>query len=49
MDINFGIWSLIPPILAVALAFLTKNVILSLFVSLFSGCLIGRIEETAIR
>ena len=40
MDINFGIWSLIPPILAVALAFLTKNVILSLFVSLFSGCLI---------
>ena len=40
MDINFGIWSLIPPILAVALAFLTKNVILSLFISLFSGCLI---------
>ena len=37
---NFGLLSLIPPILAVALAFATKNVVLSLFIALFSGCLI---------
>ena len=37
---NFGLLSLIPPILAVVLAFATKNVVLSLFIALFSGCLI---------
>ena len=36
--VYFGILSLIPPILAVALAFATKNVVVSLLVSLFTGC-----------
>ncbi len=33
----FGIWTLIPPIVAIALAFITKDVILSLFIGVFSG------------
>lgn len=36
---GFGIWSLIPPILAILLAFLTRQVILSLFLGVFSGVL----------
>ncbi|HJK51865.1 MAG TPA: hypothetical protein O0X60_01955, partial [Methanocorpusculum sp.] len=32
-----GIWPLIPPILALLLAFLTRNVILSLFLGVLSG------------
>lgn len=32
-----GIWTLIPPILALLLAFLTRNVILSLFLGVLSG------------
>lgn len=35
----FGIVSLVPPLLAIALAFLTKQVILSLFLGIFSGVL----------
>lgn len=38
--VYYGILSLIPAILAVVLAFWTKNVIVSLAISLFSGCLI---------
>ncbi|PID47659.1 MAG: sodium:proton antiporter [Proteobacteria bacterium] len=33
----FGIWTLIPPLVAIALAFITKDVILSLFIGVFSG------------
>ncbi len=33
----YGFWTLVPPILAIALAFITKNVILSLFLGVFSG------------
>jgi Na+/H+ antiporter NhaC len=33
----FGVWSLLPTIVAIALAFLTKQVILSLFVGIFTG------------
>ncbi|MDO5846385.1 MAG: Na+/H+ antiporter NhaC family protein, partial [Methanocorpusculum sp.] len=33
----YGIWTLIPPLLALLLAFLTKNVILSLFLGVLSG------------
>lgn len=35
--VYFGIWSLIPPVLAILLAFLTKNVVLSLFAGAISG------------
>lgn len=38
--VSYGILSLIPPILAVVLAFWTKNVIISLMTSLYVGCLI---------
>ncbi len=38
--VYYGFLSLIPAILAVVLAFWTKNVVISLAISLFSGCLI---------
>jgi len=34
----FGVLTLIPPVVAIILAFLTKNVVLSLFLGVFSGC-----------
>lgn len=34
---RFGIWTIIPPLVAIVLAFITKNVILSLFIGVFSG------------
>lgn len=37
---SFGIWSLIPPIIAIALALTTKNVFISLFTAIFTGSLI---------
>ncbi len=40
MEVNYGILSLIPAILAIVLAFKTKNVVLSLIISLFTGTLI---------
>ena len=33
----YGIWTIIPPVLALLLAFLTRNVILSLFLGVLSG------------
>lgn len=37
---KFGIFTIIPPLVAIALAFITKNVVLSLFLGVFSGALI---------
>ncbi len=37
---NYGILSLIPPILAIILAWRTKEVILSLFIGVFAGAVI---------
>ncbi|QUH19612.1 Na+/H+ antiporter NhaC family protein [Alkaliphilus sp. B6464] len=34
---RFGVWTIIPPLIAIILAFITKNVILSLFIGVFSG------------
>jgi Na+/H+ antiporter NhaC len=34
----YGAWTLIPPFVAIVLAFMTKNVIFSLFIGVFSGC-----------
>ncbi|SHF19189.1 transporter, NhaC family [Marinitoga hydrogenitolerans DSM 16785] len=39
--INYGFWSIIPPLLAIILAFITKEVILSLLLGVFSGALIN--------
>lgn len=33
----FGAWTLIPPVVAILLAFITRNVIFSLFIGIFSG------------
>lgn len=40
MEKYYGILSLLPPLLAVILSILTKNVILSLFIGVFSGVLV---------
>ena len=37
---KFGIWTLIPPLVAIVLAFVTKNVVISLFIGVFSGAFI---------
>ena len=37
---KFGIWTLIPPIVAIVLAFITKNVVVSLFIGILSGSFI---------
>lgn len=37
---TFGAWGLLPPILTITLAFVTKDVIVSLFLGIFSGALI---------
>lgn len=35
--VKFGVWTLVPPVVAITLAFLTRNVVLSLFIGVFSG------------
>lgn len=37
---SFGIWGLIPPVLTITLAFITKDVVVSLFLGILSGTLI---------
>lgn len=37
---HYGIWGIIPPILTIVLAFVTKDVIVSLFLGILSGALI---------
>lgn len=37
MDIDFGVFSLLPPVLAIVLAFVTKNVLLSLMAATLAG------------
>jgi len=42
---KWGVWTLIPPLVAIILAFITKNVLLSLFTGVFSGVYILLIEK----
>ena len=35
---RFGVLTLIPPLVAIILAFITKNVVISLFIGTLSGC-----------
>lgn len=37
---HYGLWGIIPPLLTIILAFITKDVIVSLFLGIFSGALI---------
>ncbi len=44
----FGLWTLIPPVLAIALAFITRNVIFSLFLGVFSGTFLLELQGAGI-
>jgi len=35
----FGAWTMVPPLVAIVLAFITRNVVLSLFLGVFSGAM----------
>ena len=37
---NFGLWSLVPPLVAITLALITREIVLSLFAAIFSGALV---------
>ncbi len=41
---RFGLWTILPPLVAIVLAFITKNVVISLFVGTLSGCFILQIS-----
>lgn len=43
--LSFGWSSLVPPIVAIVLAFITKNVVLSLFLGIFSGTFILQLQD----
>lgn len=43
----FRAWTLIPPLLAIILAFVTKNVVLSLFLGAMSGCFMLSVVDTS--
>ena len=42
---TFGLWTLLPPIIAIILAFVTKNVVISLFIGTLSGCFLLQITK----
>ena len=44
----FGFWTLIPPVVAIVLAFITKDVVLSLFIGVFSGTLLINVIDSSI-
>ncbi|MGL5244328.1 MAG: Na+/H+ antiporter NhaC family protein [Sarcina sp.] len=35
---KFGIWTILPPLVSIVLAFITKNVVISLFIGTMTGC-----------
>lgn len=42
--VKFGILTILPPLISIVLAFITKNVVISLFVGIFVGCLMLQIS-----
>ncbi|MGU8808828.1 Na+/H+ antiporter NhaC family protein [Clostridium perfringens] len=36
---KFGMWTVLPPLVSIVLAFLTKNVVVSLFIGTITGCI----------
>nr|WP_152889456.1 Na+/H+ antiporter NhaC family protein [Clostridium tarantellae] len=36
---KFGIWTILPPLVSIILAFITKNVVVSLFIGTMTGCI----------
>ena len=45
---DFGIWTLVPPLVAIILAFISKNVVISLFIGALSGCFMLQIGDRSI-
>ena len=41
---KFGLLTILPPLVAIALAFITKNVVISLFLGTISGCFLLQIS-----
>ena len=42
---RFGIWTIIPPLVAIVLTFITKNVVVSLFIGALAGCFMIQIVD----
>lgn len=42
--IKFGLWTILPPLVAIILAFITKNVIVSLFLGTITGCVMLQLQ-----
>ena len=45
---HFGIWTIIPPLVAIVLAFITKNVVISLFLGTLAGCFMLQLNDYSI-
>ncbi|NEZ47451.1 Na+/H+ antiporter NhaC family protein [Clostridium niameyense] len=45
---RLGIWTLLPPVIAIVLAFITKNVVISLTIGVFSGSFLLQLRGTNI-
>lgn len=45
---NFGFWTILPPLISIILAFITKNVVVSLFVGSMVGCVMLYITDSNI-
>lgn len=41
---KFGIWTVLPPLVSIVLAFLTKNVVVSLFIGTITGCIMLKLN-----
>lgn len=46
--VNYGIYTLVPPVVAIVLAFITKDVIISLFIGVFSGAFVLHLADNNI-
>lgn len=45
--LKFGLLTLLPPVIAIVLAFVTKNVVISLFLGILAGCVILQFNGTS--
>lgn len=45
---TYGVWTLLPPLIAIILAFITKNVVISLFIGVLSGCFLVSLSDNNI-
>ncbi|MGB3160595.1 MAG: Na+/H+ antiporter NhaC family protein [Carnobacterium sp.] len=45
-EVNYGLFTLVPPVVAIVLAFITKDVIISLFLGVFSGAFVLHLADS---